>query len=758
MSAVEGSEALQRAKDTAGALLGAFFAPPNVLRRQPTDNVTSDDQGLITTLQPSLRWYEMGRIDRPFLLPYREQDDGMTTWYACAPSDAVARALTAELQAFIGPSFADFGSAGGDFAAADANVSPLVKAAGWRAVRFRAFRREHESKILQQWATYWELQARRPETVVHAPKTFGQLRAAFDRALLARNEAAANDALATLRERHGLTAENRTFLEIRLAAAFGRWEVIESHRLLPALMSLQLPPETYGDVLESLYETHMRPFEETATLDALLKEFSQTLLPLAAPLFRTRGSSRRPAVLKSFLLHELVQLQPDGHLSAALLASLPPLAFGALDELIHNRVASLASGPGFAEAKAALDAELFDRAYGLLWSLRDDVEVLRALLRCAREAEDPSKASAVIQRLHAASDTTIEAVKGASPKTYERVLAMAGHSPVAFANWTEQVSFLSGRGESDENYVARWRELARSADPAALIAEAGFAAASASALFQLSIEHPSLFEQVFPLWHELFVERAAPDARLVPVYQALLETLRLRDVFGDAELTLLRDSLVCLITAGVDATEYRRAVEEMLAVFEDVRSPHVMTWALDLCDALAIAPCRDAPVRLRLLSAVAQAGVEFFDRLAPLQRSMLAMLATEAGVQLLMPEAQGDSNSAIPQDSIQCNLVLYSLDTEAARRASVLLRDLYPAVRVQSSADEVCTKRLQGLAQSADVFVFAWKSSKHQAYFCVKNAMRQELRLAMATGAGTTSLVQAATTALTALTPVPVAD
>jgi hypothetical protein len=319
--------------------------------------------------------------------------------------------------------------------------------------------------------------------------------------------------------------------------------------------------------------------------------------------------------------------------------------------------------------------------------------------------------------------------------------------------WTEQVTYKPEQGESAESYVTRWRELARSAEPAALIAEPGFAAAGATLLLQLSLEHPSVFEQVYPLWHELFIERASPTAKLVPVYQALLETLRLRDVFGEAELTLLHDALVCLVKAGVDATEYRKAVDEVFAVYEDVRSPHAMAWALDLCDALAIAPCRDIAARLRFLTAVAQGGKEFHNRLAPLQRAMLTMLTREADLHLDLPREEEKSQSVDTRLEMQCNLVLYSLDTEATRRASVILDSLYPAARVQCTADEVCTKKLQALARGADVFVFAWKSSKHQAYNCVKAALRDERNLVMALGAGTTSLVQAATTALASFTP-----
>jgi hypothetical protein len=45
------------------------------------------------------------------------------------------------------------------------------------------------------------------------------------------------------------------------------------------------------------------------------------------------------------------------------------------------------------------------------------------------------------------------------------------------------------------------------------------------------------------------------------------------------------------------------------------------------------------------------------------------------------------------------------------------------------------------LARNADMFVFAWKSGKHQAFYCVKEAMRGR-DIIMPTGKGTASIVK----------------
>jgi len=60
--------------------------------------------------------------------------------------------------------------------------------------------------------------------------------------------------------------------------------------------------------------------------------------------------------------------------------------------------------------------------------------------------------------------------------------------------------------------------------------------------------------------------------------------------------------------------------------------------------------------------------------------------------------------------------------------------------RVEVNADLVATDRLKQLAMNADIFVFAWKSSKHQAYFAVKEARRDKDTL-LPLGKGSASIL-----------------
>ena len=513
-----------------------------------------------------------------------------------------------------------------------------------------------------------------------------------------------------------------------------------SFRSAPTI-HLQLPPETYGDVMEALYRVHVQAFEAGPTLEPLLDQFRTEIGVSALPLFKTRRTSRRPAVLKAFVLHELLQDEPQWAVCKRFLQELPAGAFGTVDALVRERCAKSRRAADFEAARAALANEEFDRAWELLWVLPDSVDVLRGLIACARESADPAKAASVLTRLDASETATRSSVESASAtrlanlRASYRPLAEPSEEAYPFVRWTD---------EPEERYVERWAEFVRSAEPTALLAHKDVVKAAVDCLMHLAVDDQTLFERLYPLWHELFIERIDPNPLLVPVYLEMLEALRVRDVFQRTDQELIHQILVTIIESGDDAS-YRQAVDTVAKIFEAIRSSQVLGWALDVCDTLSQRRVRDPDARLRLLTQVVQACQEFSSRLDRLQIYQLNLLAKEAKLEppcLSEATALNEQETQSP-DETPYRVALYSLDEAATRRAVEILKSLHPHWIIETSADQVCTDRLKALAHKASVFVFAWRCSKHAAYYCVKASSQKE-NLVMARGVGTTSLVAAA--------------
>lgn len=721
----------------AQALQAAFFVTPN----HCTQPFLCGEVGAQRTYEGTLRHHASGETDRAILLPFRSRTDGPTVWYACAASPQMARALQEEMHAFLGPSFVAERPVGRMHDEADQHSLPLIEAARWHAVRFDSPDARTDEIVLRQWCVYEELSQRRPRGASYVPSTFHQLRASFDRALLARNESGARAAMATMRERFGVSAENRRFLEIRLDASFERWDAIAEHPLLPQLLHLQLPPETYGDVMEALYRANVQPYEAAASLDPLLEQFKESIAGPAQSLFRTRRASRRPAVLKAFVLYELLQPEPQLVVCERLLQELPKGAFGAIDSHLRDFCALRPLIDDIAPANEALNNEQFDRAWDLYWPLPDSIDVLRGLIACARESADPAKTRAVLIRIEAADAPIRSAVETASATRLANLRTAYSEPPLP-----ERLSDQFNRllGEPTDRYIERWTEFARSVEPARLLAEPGMVSAGIDCLIHQAVEDPALFERLYPLWHELFIERTDPDRRLVPLYLEMLEALRARDVFQRTDQELLHQILVAIVDSG-DESAYLQAVDTVSKIFDAIRSPQAIPWALDVCDSLAQRRTRNPDARLRLLLAVVQACRDFFARLEPLQIQQLRILGREAQLDLSQFEtAPTPSTSGDPEDDESSyRVAFYSLDEGAMRRAVEMLRALHPHWIIDTNSDQVCSERLKSLARRAQVFVFAWRCSKHAAYYCVK-ASSPKNHLVMARGVGTASLVEAA--------------
>lgn len=727
---------LQGLREQALALQAAFFSSPN--RCDPS--AISGDPDHQRSLQTSLRRHTNGATDRGVLLPFQLSESGPTAWFACASSTQMLRALQDELRAFLGPSYVDERPQGRSPDAADEHALPLIEGAGWYAVRFDSASERTDEIVLKMWQIYDGLLERRPQPPAYVPSTFHQLRAAFDRALLARDEPDAMAALATLRERFGVSAENRQFLEIRLNVAFERWEAVAANPLLPQLIHLHLPPETYGDIMEALYRARVQEFEGAATLESLLQRFQEEIADLAQPLFTTRRTSRRPAVIKAFLLHELLQIEPQASVCERLVNALPLGAFGAADAVVRQRCGLSASMPGIESARAALSAEQFDRAWELLWNLPDSVEVLRGLIACAREADDPVKSTAVLARLEAADEVTRRDVESLSAVRLAKLRA-GYEAPSPSTVLSAQMDRWPG--ENDDRFVERWAEYARSVDVGGVLSQDDQIDAAIERLMRLAIYEPKLLERVYPSWHELFIERADPSPLWVPLYLEMLEVLRARDVLRRTEQELIHQLLVAIVESGSDES-YRRAVDTVARVFADIRSPRALSWALDVCDSLSQRRVRDANARMRLLTQVIQACQEYRARLDPLQVQQLRLLLEEANLPPITFSASDPPELGADEgvDVSTSRVAIYSLDESATRRAAAVLKSLYPHWVIDTNADHVCSARLKALAKNADVFVFAWRCSKHAAYYCVKTSSRKE-NLVMARGVGTSSLVAA---------------
>ncbi len=728
-------------------LIKRFFGPLNAYAYDPSRSAVDISDENILAVEESLRHYVIGRHEFPVLLPCRAVGADQTSWYACSHTVGGARRLHSELRAFIGPSYADFPIDISDCNDPNQIASLLNESFGDGWFAFSSNPRNGDAAIRAAWTRYWSLLQIRPSISTDVPATFDQLRARFERAAIAKDETAARTALASMRERFTLSSENELFLEVRLLASLEQWPQILEHRLFRMLTVIKLPPEVYGDLVEAVYQTSVAIYENSNSLELVLQAVRDGIFRPIYPLLRTRRESTRLSVLKTVVLTELTSLSPAANYVKDICSQIPVGAFNKLDESVRQQVESLQRGASIADGLRALDEESFDRAFSILWEATDTPDVLSALIRCAKEIEDPARANQVIDRLNRACIAVRETAISKVPRSYEKLASLADSASLKDAACAPLIWNQSAR-ESAAHYVARVRMSARDSDVATLLEDPNFDDAFTDALLDLSIAHPGVFELVFPYFIELFVTRTAPTARLLPVYCMLLEAKGAQGSYGDAELTLLRALIEKLLSAGPDVSAYSSVMVRLQDILTDIYSPQRVGWSLGVIDLLQTSPCQNEALRLSVTVKAFDMAQSFATRITATERAFARILAHEINVKLELRESETSNNRNITERYDGHTVVLYSLDERAARRARNVLQSAYAGLIVETVSDMVSSDRLKSAARRADVFVFQWKSSTHPAYYCIKENISADAALIHATGSGASSLIFAANDSL----------
>jgi hypothetical protein len=715
-------------------LLAQFFSAPNHYRL-PGSGLNVDDQAKAVPepLLAAIDNFRRGRIDRPVLLPLRLNAQECTWWYACSADQRSKATLQAELMAFVGPSFARWMRAVGNNGA-DAFVLEAARQSGMQFFGFQSSKDAYDDRIVRLWSDYIRMLDWQPSRTSIEVRSFAKLRAAFDRALVAKNEHAALSVMATLKERHAPTAENRAFLEIRLHAALGRWDAILSHRLFSQLLELRLPPEIYGDVWDALYEVHIRSREALGQWAAVLGAYAQ-IQSMAAPLLRQKSGSTRPAVLKCVVLNELLNAEPSVTFIQELLAKLGPGAFGEAGESVRSRVQELVPRGGWEVALSEMNLERYEQAFGLLLDLPDSSEVQLALLQCAKEIDDPVRAGQAMDRLQRSNAR--DEIQEKRPRLTVAVQTLAERALLAPIP-QEPLEPSSTKAEDTVNY---WREVARSQGSQALGTSIKIEVLI-EAIEQHALDETSVFDSLLPILIEWLVERCAAEARLIRVYLAFIESLCLRDQVGDTELEVIRLTTVHALVAGPSQAEYSQLMSLLSEVFKSVRAARTLGWAIDVADALATNPCKDDVARSNWLAEVLGTATEFHLRTSFSQRALLRLIASESGINL--PAVLAEAARREETEGTNARILIYSLDGHATRRVAQALGQQMPRVRVDTSEDQTCTPRLRTNARNSDFVVFVSSVATHQAFYCIKDALKSGDRLVQVQGTGTTRILDAA--------------
>ena len=708
---------------------------------------------------PWLKFLNGAKIDRPIVLPLYSSK-GSLAWYGMAADDQIFSQLVEEIGSFIGSSYSDFHGGWSGLTDNSEQECALKERFGTRVIKFSAQRPEDQSKIERALLLYQNLLVRRPSMPERAQRPFGKIRGDFDRALLAGNGSRAQVLLDELKASGRVDAGQQKCLEVRLLAGLGRQEELARNQsLISSVADLALPTQTLVDVIDALYETYIRPIETNPDLGEVFAAFKQHIFrPFGYSLFRDRKGIRLPTVLRSFLLFELVQSEPTKKRCDSFLFAYAETAegrglalrwYGLLQEKHLEVKPAQEYQTSLDMARQAIADEDYVTACKLSFDLIPDYWAYSTLLRCGAELDSIDIIKKILEAVSAASSDVKSQFK---PKDLDRLESLRLVSEASSAEkldsgwigWAQAiqdgVSLTTSVAILKES-ITKWcvDEYAYDVNRCTLLAQI---------IGNANGDQEAIYRDTFPFLVEFFVERPDQPCRtFTPIYAILIKILGWSGALSSDELEIASSLTLALLITGPSREVYVECIEDLRETLSTNKSWIHLDWALNISELLAFYPAQDGgDARLRVFTEVISIVSAAPHRVSQTQRDILEVLAKDYGCRNLLEsiptcdnEDEGLASSVVRE--FKGLIGIYTLMEGAGQRAKSILKKYFPDARVETNKDHEATDGLKWLAKSADIFVFAWKSSKHQAYFCVKTA-RGEKEIIMPLGKGAASIVR----------------
>ncbi|ONN70916.1 protein DpdD [Pseudomonas oryzihabitans] len=732
--------------------LKIFFSECNHLNWESLDTQTAPDK-VLAQVMPWLNKLTLSGYDGPVVLPLYEAD-GRITWYAMAVDDRRFAQMVDEITGFIGPSYSNFS---GEWAQLNLNVAPeraLAERFGPRVIKFAAAQASDQPHIEKALTLYLSVLARQPEITNRTRRPFGKIRSDFDLALLAGNADGAQTFLEEMLASGRVNAEQRKCLEIRLLAGLGHGETLAKNpTLIASISDISLPSQTLVDVVAALYETFIEPIESNSDFQTVVETFKRHFIKPFGGLFRDRKGIRHPKVLRAFLLSELAAEEPNPLRCQSLLTVYPENANGynialtwceKLNETAPQPEANRKEA-WLDEARKAIADDDYETASVRCFKLLPLAWAYSTLLRCAVEIKTEDLTRRVLEAISSASESTLANL---TDKDHLRLDKLKGtsHSASSTANsgwvaWAESVL----ENPDTAPTVAELQEMTTKWSVDEYANDTLICERIATLLAEASGAAQDRFRDAFPVLVDFFENSSGTPRAFRPIYSMLIKSLAWSGALSSDELEICAQLIHALLMTAPSKVEYTDAVEDLQEILKTNASPVHFDWGLNLAEFFPQYPAPDqGAARLRLFLDVVAMLRTASHRVSAAQRDLLMALAYDYDCPGLLETFPTIGTSQIPSSTENVSysglIGIYTLTEGAGQRAKEILERMYPKATVGLNSDAVSTDRLVALAKAADIFVFAWKSSKHQAYFCIKEA-RQGQDIVLPIGKGSASIL-----------------
>jgi hypothetical protein len=732
--------------------LSDFYSEPQGLS---WDILTSDNASENVLARKVLPWLHKleGSEDDFFTIIPSFGINGNINWYGVATTTQLFSELSDDLKSFIGATYCTFENI--DDIAINIHEQILKNRFGNNVVRFTPFGTSQQEQVETLLDAYLSLINRRPANAERIIRPFGKIRNDFDLALLAKNEDHARQLINEMSLTGRLDSSQKKCLEIRLLAGLGYTDLIaRDQALITSVIDLSLPHQTITDITTALYETYIRPYENEPE-EVVMHNFNQNIYkPYGGALFKTRKSIRDPIVLRSFLLAQLAHNEPDQSKIDGIVSAYSENAEGRnlvlkWKEWLKptSRVQPPITQPN--EPTELVNDAIIDEDYTraaeiCLEHLAEDW-VLTPLLRCAENIGSKKLTQSVISHIASLKD-----LSKLNPRDTQRLekLRKSLESETIFEIPNSIHAWVTGvkNNSLGKDPVGILKESIHKWSLDDLLANSKQCNEIADIIVNADKPQEQIYKAVFIPLVDFFAENEKSSQRnFSPIYATLIKLLAWNGALTADELDIASALFGSLLNSAPERDTYLDALNDIIDICNQNKAPLNVDWMLNMAELLVLFPDHGGnEQRLSFFTLLTSYLLSIAYRISQPQKSILAMLAKDYECPDLLdsfPNEEDESIELIPGQDYNGHIGIYSLTEGALQRSLDVLRKYYPRARVEVNNDHEATDRLRSLARNADVFVFAWRSSKHQAFYCIKSA-RTDREILMALGKGSASIIK----------------
>ncbi|WP_233958247.1 protein DpdD [Pectobacterium versatile] len=687
----------------------------------------------------------------PVILPrVVKGSNDKVTWYAMADEERDYAELRELLNAHVGTSWSDFNRQRTMLDPSDPVEKALIDHYSDRVYKFSSLSQSRIPEIFNGIERLRQQLASRPNHQLILLRPRGRILRDVRAALRRRDVPQTRLYLQELRDAGGIGHINELFIELRCMALEGDAKSLLDSTQLRQVLDMPHPLVLAEEVMTVFYQQFLLKYEQLSDLAAQRQAFNNLLVKNVPRLFQVTQGINTPSAIKNILLWLLSDTQSDParlreqaqqvvagmkgatdddrHWVGQLLASIPPVAVpvmlpATIDELL---IRTDEHPESVLEEILLLPISMSTVAIALkcAWivgSVEAAIRTINYFQKLSEQERESLLAKPAFQRYYTSLKGPLPATRVAGLNNWQEWLQEVLDNP----QWP-------GAIEAVEQASHQWS--AAAFQPEAFVA-----------LIDKSDSRTSMvMRDAIPILLEWLDNHQASDS-WQSVRLALLQQLTLDDNNSREDIFIACDLTRGYLSGNSTAKDYCELVEYLKMMIENSGTSSASAW-LDMLELFLIHPTANQSARERLFNLVLGMFYTNPARYSTLQWGLLAQFAEECGLSCdIPPQVVEDGDDGVETFRTGATLNdkvvgIYTLTDSVAQRVKQQLLAEYPQADIRLNNDKGGSVMLRSLAKEADIFVFAWLSSKHSAYYAIKEE-RGVKPLLQPSGKGSTSML-----------------